>query len=98
LIKQLITETNLSCLDISHILLGSNPDKKGRKQENGDYINFIYDNIKNPLEENLKEYKANINNKISLEYDIKIRKDKNYEIINDFDQDSVIKLCKQAGI
>ena len=87
LIKQLITETNLSCLDISHILLGSNPDKKGRKQENGDYINFIYDNIKNPLEENLKEYKANINNKISLEYDIKIRKDKNYEIINDFDQE-----------
>ena len=86
LITKLINETNLSCLDISHMLFGLNPEKKIRTKNNEEYINYINDCIKKPLEDNLSEYKANIKNKKSVEYDIKNRKDKN-EIINGFDKE-----------
>jgi hypothetical protein len=86
LITKLINETNLSCLDISHILQGLNPEKTIISRKNQEYMNYIDNNIKMPLEENLEEYKTNIKNKKSVEYEIKIRKDK-IEIINAFDKE-----------
>ena len=87
LINKIIKETNLSCLDISHILLGLAPDKFIRNSDNENYINYILADIKKPLEENLKEYRANIRKKASLEYEIKKRKENNNEIINIFDKE-----------
>ena len=86
LIKKIIEGTNLSCLDISHILFGANPDRIIRTKDDHDYINYIYDNIKKPLEDNLSEYKANFKNKKSVEYEIKNRK-VDYEMINAFDKE-----------
>ena len=80
LIKKIIEETNLSCLDISHILFGLNPEKKIKVKENEKYINSI-DNFKEELEKIQKEYNESFKNKISLEYEMKQIIDKNYENI-----------------
>ena len=84
LINKIIKETNLSCLDISHILFGSNPDKKVSTQSNQSYRNYIDNEIKEPLEESLKNYIANFKNKLALEYELK---QKNYELINTFEKE-----------
>jgi hypothetical protein len=87
LIKKIIEETNLSCLDISHILYGPNPEKKIIQPTNESYRNYIDNNIKAPLEKYDTEYKDLIKKKVPIEIDIKKLEPENYEIFNDFDKD-----------
>ena len=92
LIKKIIDETNLSCLDISHILYGPNPEKKVVEQSNESYRNYIDNNIKAPLENYDLEYKNLIKNKIPIEIDIKKLEPENYKAFNDFDEELNIKI------
>jgi hypothetical protein len=84
LIKKIIEETNLSCLDISHILYGPNPDKKVILPENESYRNYIDNNIKAPLEKYDLYYKNLMKKKLPIEIDIKELEAQNYEEFNDF--------------
>ena len=92
LIKKIIDETNLSCLDISHILYGPSPDKKIVQPSNESYRNYIDNNIKAPLEKYDLYYNNLIKEKIPIEIDIKKLEPDNYEAFNDFDEELNNKL------
>ena len=55
LLKKIIEETSLYCLDICHILYGINPEKWKETQGNIEYKKSV-EEIKNYLEEKKKEY------------------------------------------
>jgi hypothetical protein len=85
LLTTIIAETTLSCLDISHILLGKHPDKYEKVSENE-----IYEKNVQILKKKLEEQKKNsitiikeINNK---NIDIKRLEKLNLENINKFKQ------------
>ena len=94
LIKKIIDETNLSCLDISHILYGPSPDKKVILPNNESYRNYIDNNIKAPLEKYDSDYKNLIKKKLPIEIDIKELEAINYEAFNDFDEELTTDIDK----
>lgn len=92
LLKTFLKETTLSCLDISHILYGSNPEKKSSTSENQNYRKKV-EEIKKGLEDDKKNYlkilkdirinKVDINRKKYIENDEEISNNVNEEQIND---------------
>ena len=55
LLKNIINESTLSCLDISHVLYGPNPDEYNSINKNQKYCEKV-DEIKKYLEKNKKKY------------------------------------------
>ena len=55
LLKKIIKETSLYCLDISHILKGSSPEKWKANEENKEYTNSVED-----IQKYLVEIKKNV--------------------------------------
>ena len=92
LVNKIIKETNLSCLDISHILYGPSPDKKQMTASNESYRNFIDNNIKPSLEKTQSKYIELIENKVPIEIEIKDLEKENYDELNDFDEELNIKI------
>ena len=74
LLKKIIKETSLYCLDICHILYGTNPDKWKETEDNKEYKNNVED-IKKYLKEIQNEYGKVIKNMRINEVDIKNNKD-----------------------
>ena len=94
LIHKLIYETTLSCLDISHILFGPNPDKARPKDSYKDSVL----KIKQTLIENKKLYKRAFRNQKSNKVDIKNIKKSNLEdkeIIKEIQKDKYKNLRKE---
>jgi len=92
LIKKIIKETSLSCLDISHIIYGPSPDKKLVTSSNESYRNYVDNNLKKSLEDYEEKYRELIKEKIPLEVDIKKLEPINYEAFNDFDEELNIEI------
>ena len=91
LIYKIINETTLSCLDLSHILYGPNPDKIDKEKIKESYKNAI-EKIKKLLEQNKNKYKIIYGDKISKTVDIKhyenLEKEELIQKINEkFDDD-----------
>ena len=70
LLKEIIDKTTVSCLDISHILCGPNPDKIQKTQNNEVYRTSV-NSLKESLEVNKRDYISKMKKKKSLEIDIK---------------------------
>ena len=73
LLKKIINETSLYCLDICHILLGVNPEKWKETQDNLEYKKYV-DNIANYLVETKNDYHKLIKKIRINEVDIKKNK------------------------
>ena len=70
LLKNIIKNTTLYSMDLSHILYGNNsPDKVEKKEDNADYIKTI-DILKNELNEQRDIYAEEVDEKNCLEVDI----------------------------
>ena len=80
LLKKIIKETSLYCLDISHILKGSSPEKWKLTENNKEYTNSVED-IKKYLAEMKKKYdKINRDiriNKVDIEKNKDLKKEMN---------------------
>lgn len=86
LLSKIIDETNLYCLDISHILFGPNPDKKDINQENVMYRKKV-EELQKKLEKNKNEHLYLIKEKRKNEVDIRNNKNlENEKQLNDFDE------------
>ena len=59
LLTKLVEKTNLNCLDISHILYGSNPDKYKKMRENVNYRKKV-EALRKILEDNRNKYIKNV--------------------------------------
>ena len=83
LLKKIIKETSLYCLDISHILKGSSPEKWKLTENNKEYTNSVED-IKKYLAEMKKKYdKINRDiriNKVDIEKNKDLKKEMNDKI------------------
>ena len=80
LINEIKNQTNLSCLDISHILYGIDPNKFEKNDKNKKYVNAV-DKLKKEIENDKEDNINNKLNKTKTKIDIKrgIEKVKNLE-------------------
>ena len=90
LLKQILEQTTLYCLDICHILYGDNPEKK--KSEDLSYINNV-EEIKSYLEEQKYNYSQII--KDILDNEAEIKQNKGIENGDFLEKDKIEKYMKQ---
>ena len=69
LLTNLVKNTTLFSLDLSHTLLGNSPDKYEQKEENSDYRQNV-EELKNYLDEEKEKYEQNIDEINCLKVDI----------------------------
>ena len=96
IIKKLINQTSLNCLDISHILYGPNPDKNIL-----DYNNKYYKSVeilKNLLEKEKTDYIEDAKHLKSIQIDIKRLKEKKVEKPFNISDEIIMKIIENQNV